>query len=121
MRYLLTVLASRFCVQVTVLNWFRSYLSDRHQMFYFSGRTMAYYSVDCSVPQRCVLGPICFISYAEVVVDVISSHSVRSHCYADDMQLSMPVAVLQTSTASGLSYQHVQPMSRSGVHLDGLK
>ena len=84
---LLTVLASRFCVQDVALNWFRSYLSDRHQTFHFSGKASANYSVDCSVPQGSVLGPIGFISYTEDVVDVINSHDVRSHFYADDMQL----------------------------------
>ena len=84
---LLTVLASRFCVHDVALHWFRSYLSDRHQTFHFSGKASANYSVDCSVPQGSVLGPIGFISYTEDVVDVINRHDVRSHFYADDMQL----------------------------------
>jgi Reverse transcriptase (RNA-dependent DNA polymerase) len=84
---LLTVLASRFCVHDVALNWFRSYLSDRHQTFHFSSRASTNYSVDCSVPQGSVLGPIGFISYTEDFVDVINRHDVRSHFYADDMQL----------------------------------
>ena len=84
---LLTVLASRFRVHDVALNWFRSYLSDRHQTFHFSGKASANYSVDCSVPQGSVLGPIGFISYTEDFVDVINRHDVGSHFYADDMQL----------------------------------
>ena len=83
----LTVLASRFRVHDVALNWFRSYLSDRHQTFHFSGKASANYSVDCSVPQGSFLDPIGFISYTEDVVDVINRHDVRSHFYADDMQL----------------------------------
>jgi hypothetical protein len=86
-KLLLTVLASRFCVHDVALNWFRSYLSDRHQTFNFSGKASAEYSVDCSVPQGSVLGPIGFISYTEDVADVIHHHDVQSHFYADDMQL----------------------------------
>jgi hypothetical protein len=86
-KLLLTVLASRFCVHDVALNWFRSYLSDRHQTFHFSGKASAEYPVDCSVPQGSVLGPIGFISYTEDVADVIHRHDVQSHFYADDMQL----------------------------------
>jgi hypothetical protein len=86
-KLLLTVLASRFCVHDVALNWFRSYLSDRYHTFHFSGKSSAAYSVDCSVPQGSVLGPIGFISYTEDVADVIHRHDVQSHFYADDMQL----------------------------------
>ena len=81
------VLDRRFCVQGEALKWFRSYLSDRRQSFHHSGEASANYPVGCSVPQGSVLGPIGFISYIEDVVDVINHHDVRSHFYADDMQL----------------------------------
>jgi hypothetical protein len=45
-KLLLTILASRFCVHDVALNWFRSYLSDRHQAFHFSGKASAEYPVD---------------------------------------------------------------------------
>jgi hypothetical protein len=84
---LLTVLSTRFSVCGTAATWFHSYLEDHPQMFHYSGETSSTYSLDCSVPQGSVLGPIGFISYTEDVVDIINRHRVRSHFYTDDMQL----------------------------------
>ena len=47
---------------------------------------MCSFSVDCSVPQGSVLGPRCFVSYAEDIVSLLDRHAVRSHFYADDTQ-----------------------------------
>ena len=84
---LLSVLDQRFRVQGKALNWFRSYLSDRRQSLHHSGEASANCPVNCSVPQGSLLSPIEFISYIEDVVDAINHHEVRSHFYADDMQL----------------------------------
>ena len=66
--------------------------NDRRQSFHHSGKAPANYPVDCSVPQGSILGPIEFIAYIEDVVDVINHHEVRSHFYADDMQLYRPLS-----------------------------
>jgi hypothetical protein len=84
---LLTALSTRFGACGTAATWFHSYLEDRQQMFHYSGEASSTYSLDCSVPQGSVLSPIGFISYTEDVVDIINRHRVRSHYYADDMQL----------------------------------
>ena len=39
--------------------------------------------LQCS-PRGSVLGPRCFISYTEDVVDLLEEHSVHSHLYAND-------------------------------------
>ena len=68
------------------LRWFESYLTDRVQSFSYAGVRTPSFKVDCSVPQGSVLGPRCFISYMEDIVDVLERHAVRSHLYADDTQ-----------------------------------
>jgi len=68
------------------LRWFESYLTDRVQSFSYAGVRTPSFKVDCSVPQGSVLGPRCFISYTEDIIDVLERHAVRSHLYADDTQ-----------------------------------
>jgi len=84
---LLSVLSNRFCVDGTALDWFKSYVNDRAQSFIYNGQETEWYSVDCSVPQGSVLGPVKFAAYTEDIVDLIERHDVRSHLYADDTQL----------------------------------
>jgi len=44
-------------------------------------------SVSCSVPQRCVLGPIEFKAYTEDVTELIATYELSYHLFADDKQL----------------------------------
>ena len=44
-------------------------------------------SVDCSVPQGSVLGPLEFISYTEDVAVIFQRSQVNYHMFADDKQL----------------------------------
>ena len=83
---LLSVLADRFSIDFTAFGWFKSYLSDRTQTFVHAGVQSSNFPVECSVPQGSVLGQRCFRSYTEDVVDLLESHAVQSHLYADDTQ-----------------------------------
>ena len=64
---LLNVLHSRFGFDDIPLTWINSYISDRTQVFIVNGEKSEPSSVDCSVPQVSVLGPLEFISYTEDV------------------------------------------------------
>ena len=58
-------------------------------------------TLEVGVPQRSVLGPLLFAVYCSPVADVIASHGVRCHQYADDTQLHLAMRV--DNTAAGLS------------------
>jgi len=58
-------------------------------------------TLEVGVPQGSVLGPPLFAVYCSPVADVIASHDVRCHQYADDTQLHLAMRV--DNTAAGLS------------------
>ena len=75
-------LRSWFGVGGVVLNWFRSYLSDRYQCIKI-GKRLLY-----GVPQGSVLGPILFSLYTTPLSNVIQKHpGIRFHFYVEDTQL----------------------------------
>jgi len=84
---LLSVLSDRFAVANNALAWFTSYLTDRTQQFMYAGSCTSSFTVDCSVPQGSVLGPLKFVAYTEGIVQLADEHDTLSHLYADDTQL----------------------------------
>ena len=70
------------------LNWFKSYLTDRTQIYTHAGSQTPSYTtaINCSVPQGSVFGPLGFASFAEDVADLMDRHNVQFHLYADDTQ-----------------------------------
>jgi len=61
-------------------------LAKRKSYLFISTGTQ---SVDCSVPQGSVLGPVKFIAYTEDLMNTITSCHLNYHLYADDTQVSL--------------------------------
>ena len=84
---LLSRLSSRFGITGSVLEWFRSYLSNRHQFVYINGTKSSDRQVKSGVPQGSVLGPILFLMYMAPLGDLLRQHGMNHHSFADDTQL----------------------------------
>ncbi len=85
---LFAVLEHQFGVSGTVLDWFRSYLTNRKQKILVNDNVMSEpRDLNCGVPQGSCLGPVLFVLYISSLYDVISRHLPSVHGYADDHQL----------------------------------
>ena len=84
---LLQRMSSKFGIKGDALNWFRSYLSERSQVVYINGTTSDSYDVGCGVPQGSVLGPFLYLIYTSPIGDILRSHKMNFHLYADDTQI----------------------------------
>ena len=89
-----TILQHRLhtCLGITdaVLQWFSSNLTDREHYVSLSNHRSAFVPVHSCVPLGSVLGPILFTMYTKPLSDIIDSHSIIHHSFADDIQLQMP-------------------------------
>ena len=86
-RILLDRLPQRFCTVDNALGWFRSYLSDLHQVVKVNGSQSSRRELRWGVPPGSVLGPILFLLYTSPLGDIMRYHQVKFHLYADDTQL----------------------------------
>ena len=74
-------------ITATVLQWFHSYLSGRSQFVEMNDTKTSVRGLMVDVPQGSVLGPILYLLYIAPLAEIIRSHGVDYHFYADDTQL----------------------------------
>ncbi len=84
---LISRLETRFGVKGVALDWFKSYLADRFQAVKIDGTTSSPQNLKFGVPQGSVLGPILFCIYTSPLGDLLRTHDVGYHFYADDSQI----------------------------------
>jgi len=68
------VMQHHFVLEGSSLNWFKSYLTNRSQVFSVNGIKSPPFNLECIVPQGSVVGPLEFKSYT--VVDVFNRNCV---------------------------------------------
>ena len=80
---LLLRLRTRFGVKGSALAWFESYLAFRKYYVQVEGYKSSPRSLDSGVPRGSVLGPLLYVLYSSPVPDIIKSHDLQYHFYAD--------------------------------------
>ena len=86
-------LESQFGVDGGASSWLRSYLTDRQQFVKLDDHSSATMQSASGVPQGSVLGPLLFTAYVSPVEELIESHGISYHQFADDTQLLVAMNV----------------------------
>ena len=84
---LLSRLENSFGITGTVLQWFHSYLTGRSQLVEINDTKSSVRDLTVGVPQGSVLGPILYLLYTAPLAEIIRSHGLVYHFYADNTQL----------------------------------
>ncbi len=84
---LLSRLQYTYGLDLTVLQWFRSYLTKRTQRVCINGSLSNPRDIVTGVPQGSVLGARLFTMYTLPISAIIINHNMSYNCYADDTQI----------------------------------
>ena len=98
---LLERLYGDFGISGTVFQWFKSYISNRQQRIHIDGSLSCPQDLRFGVPQGSVLGPFLFCLYTTSISQIITTHDVSHHMYADDTQVYLELS--QSDTHKSIS------------------
>ena len=84
---LLTILTDKFGICDKAHDWLASYLSGRNYIVKVNDSLSHPVEVKYGVPQGSVLGPLLFKLYISSLSNILESHDVQFHFFADDSQL----------------------------------
>ena len=96
---LINRLESQFGVDRGASCWLRSYLTDKQQFVKLGDHLSTTTQCASGVPQGSVLGPLLFTAYVSPVGELIESHGVSYHQFADDTQLLVAMNVTDAGPA----------------------
>ena len=99
---LLSRLSKYVGIHGTALKWFTSYLSSRTFSVMVGDLSFSSAFLSCGVLQGSILGPFLFSLYMLPLGSIIARHNLSFHCYADDLQIYLPVKPNRNSAQCSL-------------------
>ena len=72
-------------IRGSILNWFKSYLTNRKQYIGINGESSKIKEISCGVPQGSVLGPLLFLLYINDLPNI--SKVLDFYLFADDTNI----------------------------------